>query len=118
MIPLNRRRIAVAFPAISGLAVAWLAAATPAQAGDVAAGKEKAAYCSACHGMDGLSPRPDAPHLAGQSEIYMRDQLQKYRSGERVHPEMNIVARDLSDQDIDDLTAWYSSIKITAEMPR
>ena len=88
------------------------------QAGDVAAGREKAKACSVCHGMDGLSLRPDAPHIAGQSEIYMRDQLEKYRSQQRIHPEMNIIAGDLSDDDIADLVAYYSGMTVTVEVPR
>jgi len=87
-------------------------------AGDVAAGREKAKACSVCHGMDGLSRRPDAPHIAGQSEIYMRNQLEKYRSQQRIHPEMNIVANDLSDDDISDLVAYYSGMTVTVEIPQ
>ena len=67
--------------------------------------------------MDGLSRRPDAPHIAGQNAFYLREQLVKYRSGQRMHPVMNVVAKTLSDADIDDLVAYYSNIKITVEVP-
>jgi cytochrome c553 len=88
-----------------------------AQAGDPAAGRTLARACSACHGLDGLSRRPDAPNIAGQIDIYMIDQLKKYRSGARKHPVMNVVAKGLSDQAIADLTTYYASIKVTVEVP-
>ena len=100
--------IAAAFMAVSGSSV---------RAGDPAAGRDLAHACSACHGLDGLSRRPDAPHIAGQIDIYMIDQLKKYRAGTRKHPVMNIIAEGLSDQDIADLTAYYASIKVTVEVP-
>lgn len=82
------------------------------------AGNKKAAMCAACHGKDGLSRRPDVPHIAGQSEIYLQAQLRRFRSGERVHPEMNVIAKNLTDEDIDDLVAWYSSIKLEVKLPQ
>lgn len=99
------------------LAVAILAAAVPAQAGDAAAGKVKAGQCKTCHGIDGIAKIPIAPHIAGESEIYLETQLKAFRSGKRVHEIMSLVAKNLSDEDITDLSAWYSSIKITAQMP-
>ncbi len=100
------------------MGVAALAAANSAQAGgDPAAGREKAKACRTCHGMDGLSRVPDVPHIAGQIDFYLHEQLVRYRSGKRVHPVMNVVAKTLSDADIDDLAAYYSSIKITVEVP-
>ena len=89
-----------------------------AAAGSLDAGMKKTAQCVACHGRDGLSRRPDVPHIAGQSEIYMRAQLKQFRSGERRHPEMNIIAKNLSDTDIEDLVAWYSSIVIEVKPPQ
>ena len=82
---------------------------------DPAAGREKATPCRPCHGLDGVSRRADAPHISGQVELYLRDQLRKYRSGERPHPVMAIVTRDLSDTDIEDLAAFYSSIRVSVE---
>jgi len=97
------------------LGISW--SASGAWAGDRTAGRDKAAACQACHGLDGLSRRPDAPHISGQSAIYLRAQLRAYRSGKRTHEVMSVVARDLTDADIDDLTAHYSSIKVTVEVP-
>jgi cytochrome c553 len=91
--------------------------AAPGIAADAAAGKQKAQMCAVCHGLDGLAKIPDAPHLAGESPIYLTRQLQAFRSGERKHEQMSIIAQGLSDEDIADLAAWYSSVKVTAEMP-
>jgi cytochrome c553 len=82
---------------------------------DPAAGRQKATPCRPCHGLDGLSRRPDAPNIAGQVEMYLRDQLRKYRSGERPHPVMSVVTRGLSDSDIEDLAAFYAGIRIHVE---
>ncbi len=71
-----------------------------------------------CHGLDGLAKNPDAPNLAGDSANYIRKQLDAYKSGERKDPQMTIMAKDLSDDDIADLAAWYSSLKVTVEMPK
>ncbi len=96
------------------LAIGWPGGA---DAGDPAAGRHKAAACRTCHGLDGLSRQPDAPHIAGQVAVYLRDQLAKYRSGERAHPVMEVIAKQLSDTDIEDLAAYYASIKLSVEMP-
>ena len=98
-------------------AVTLVLLATLASAGEPGAGRAKAASCAVCHGKDGIATRPDAPHIAGQNDLYLRGQLEAYRSGQRAHPVMNVVARALSDEDIDDLAAWYSSIKLIVELP-
>jgi cytochrome c553 len=97
------------------LLITLLAAAPAANAGDPAAGRQKATTCRPCHGLDGQSRRPDAPHIAGQVEMYLRDQLRKYRSGERPHPVMSVVTQGLSDSDIDDLAAFYAGIRVRLE---
>lgn len=66
----------------------------------------------ACHGELGLSVAPNAPNLAGQPSIYLADQLRQFRSGKRPSEVMAVIARSLSEQDIDDLSAWYASIEI------
>ncbi|MET0918352.1 MAG: cytochrome c [Burkholderiales bacterium] len=101
---------------------AWLAIgavflAAPIHAGDAASGRQKAASCATCHGAAGLSVLPNAPNLAGQPEIYVVEQLRAYRSGKRANEVMAVVARPLSDRDIDDLAAWYGSIRIEAKPP-
>lgn len=92
--------------------------ATEARAVDLAAAKAKARLCAACHGLDGLSKVADAPNLAGNGELYLTRQLKAFRSGERKHPQMSVIAAGLSDEDIGLVTAWYSAIKVKAELPQ
>lgn len=84
-----------------------------ALARDPVAGKVKAGMCATCHGALGVSQLPNAPHLAGQPAIYVAEQLKAYRSGKRANEVMSVIAKPLSDQDIDDLAAWYASIQIS-----
>jgi cytochrome c553 len=77
--------------------------------GDPAAGKDKSQVCQACHGLDGKSIAPNYPNLAGQHESYLVKALADYRAGRRTNPVMAPMAANLSDQDIEDLAAWYSS---------
>lgn len=81
-------------------------------AGDAKAGRAKAQMCQACHGSDGLSTVPDAPNIAGQVEGYLAAQLRAFKSGARKNEAMTLVASGLSDQDIDNLAAWFSSIEV------
>jgi cytochrome c553 len=79
--------------------------------GDAASGQEKAKVCEACHGADGMSIAPIYPKLAGQHEDYMVKALADYRAGRRTNPIMGPMAANLSDQDIEDLAAWYASLE-------
>lgn len=99
-----------------GLAAVALQA-SPATAADAAAGRQKARQCQTCHGLDGIAKIPIAPHLAGESQIYLQTQLKAFRSGKREHEMMSVVAKNLSDEDIADLAAWYASIEIKATIP-
>lgn len=99
------------------LALAGLAA-TDARAADARTGLQKAGKCRVCHGIDGLGKMPDVPHIGGESTIYLTKQLKAFRSGERVHPVMSIIAKGLSDDDIGDLAAYYAAIKVTTEPPK
>ena len=100
------------------VAVLLLATAVPSAAGDVAAGRRKALACQACHGLDGLSKLPDAPHLAGQPERYLVKSLDEYRKGVRKNELMTLVVKDLSDQDIADLASYYSAIEVSSQPPK
>lgn len=93
---------------------AWLAA-VPAAGADREAGRQKAKMCAACHDELGVSLRPDAPHLSGQVEMYLAAQLRAYRSGERKSEVMKIIAAPLSDEDIDDLAAWFAGVRVVVE---
>lgn len=90
------------------------AAPAPALAGggDAAAGEVKAANgCVACHGRKGVSTNPLWPNLAGQHAFYLAKQLREFRSGKRKDPVMNPLSAPLSDEDIEDLAAYYESLK-------
>ena len=78
-------------------------------AGDAIEGKNKSATCHACHGATGVSTQPIYPNLAGQQQDYMSKVLRDYRSGSRVNAIMNGFAAALSDEDIEDISAWYAS---------
>jgi cytochrome c553 len=93
--------------------------ATAASAQDIAAGKKTAAgTCAVCHGQDGLAKVPDAPNLAGNNAVYLAKQLNAFKSGERKHEQMSIIAESLSDADIANLAAWFSAIKVTVTLPQ
>lgn len=98
---------------IVSLAVASAALA----AGDAKAGRKKAQQCQACHGIDGVSRLPDAPNLAGQNEVYLVKSLHDYRMGARKNEVMSVMAPTLSNQDVLDLAAWYSSIPVEVKLP-
>jgi len=88
---------------------AGTAAAGPFTTGKVASGEAKAALCSACHGPQGNSVNPEWPRLAGQSAVYVAEQLKLFRSGVRDNPTMKPLASALSDQDISDLAVYYEA---------
>jgi cytochrome c553 len=102
-----------------GIAAAMVAAVfvpTTANAeGDAKAGRKKALLCQACHGLDGVAKLPDSPNLAGQNPVYLVKALKDFRGGIRKNDLMSLVAPQLTDADIDNLAAYYSSIKITVE---
>lgn len=77
--------------------------------GDAAAGKSKAGVCAACHGPDGNSAGAQFPKLAGQNASYIATQLANFKTGKRQNPIMQPQAQKLSDQDMQDLAAYFSS---------
>lgn len=84
-------------------------ASVPFTTGKVASGEAKAALCTACHGPNGNSVNPEWPRLAGQSAVYIAEQLKLFRSGARNNPIMKPLAATLSDQDINDLAVYYEA---------
>ena len=102
---MNRKLIALIASGLYALALT-----APASAGgDAQAGRSKSAPCHACHGETGHGSGPIYPKLAGQYQSYLAKALQDYRDGTRDNLVMSPFAASLSDQDIDDLAAWFSS---------
>jgi cytochrome c553 len=77
--------------------------------GKAADGATKSAACAACHGPNGNSANPEWPRLAGQSAVYIVEQLRLFRSGVRNNPVMKPLASSLSNQDMDDLAVYYEA---------
>jgi len=78
-------------------------------AGDASSGQTKSATCVACHGPDGNSPNPIWPKLAGQHPEYILKQLGEFKAGVRKNDLMSPMAAPLSEQDMQDLAAYFSS---------
>jgi cytochrome c553 len=81
-------------------------------AGDPAKGKTLSQTCAACHSVDGNSINPIWPKLAGQHTQYLVKQIQDFKDGKRVNAQMAPMVASLSEQDIADLSAYFSSQKI------
>lgn len=95
---------------IIGLGIASLSIASSVIAGDAAKGKAKASSCAACHGGNGISQIPMYPNLAGQKQQYLILQLKAFRDGNRQNMVMAPMAKGLSDEDIEDLAAYFSGL--------
>jgi cytochrome c553 len=74
--------------------------------------------CQNCHGENGVAVLPGAANLSGQQKEYLRTQLRAFRSGSRQDPQMTIVAKTLTDADIEALAEWYSAIRVSVEAPK
>jgi len=94
----------------ASIATLLLVIANASLAGDVAAGKSRAASCSGCHGAEGISANPLWPNLAGQKKAYLLKQLKSFRDGTRSDPMMTPMAKPLSDADIENLAAYFASL--------
>ncbi|TIH10643.1 cytochrome c [Pseudomonas leptonychotis] len=82
-------------------------------AGNAEAGQGKVVVCGACHGADGNSAAPNFPKLAGQGERYLLKQLNDIKSGARPVVEMTGLLDNLSDQDLEDMSAYFASQKMS-----
>jgi cytochrome c553 len=96
---------------LMSVAVFMTNAAAAAADGDINAGKKKSSACVVCHGSAGVGTMPDFPNLRGQKALYLAAQLTAFREGTRSNENMGIVVKSLSDQDIEDLAAYYESLK-------
>jgi cytochrome c553 len=94
-----------------GLALLTIGIAPVARGADAGAGKTLAQRtCIACHGLNGIGITDQYPDLAGQKAAYMVVQLKAFRDGSRNNPIMSPMAKPLSDADIDNVAAYYSSL--------
>lgn len=84
----------------------WVA---PVLAADIAAGEQKSANCMGCHGPKGKSSSAQWPNIAAQQSAYIVNQLNAFKTGTRENPMMQAMAANLSDDDINNLAAYYSS---------
>jgi cytochrome c553 len=101
---------------LGGLALAGETLAQDLAPGDPEAGKALVGQCRTCHGLDGMSRIPQAPHIAGQPQAYLAAQLQAFHDGVRQQEMMSIVSQGLTARQIADLSAWYASQKATATL--
>ena len=107
--PIMRHRSAS--NAVYGIAVALLAlACVPAHSADVAAGKEKAELCVACHGEAGISQTDNIPSLAGQPDQFIQWQLVFFRAGARKNEQMQPIVEQINNDDIRNLGAYFASL--------
>jgi cytochrome c553 len=97
-------RAMLVFSAACGLFLGQLAFAE----GSAEKGQAKSTPCAACHGADGNSVNPEWPSLASQHPQYINKQLHAFKSGARQNPLMTPMAQPLSDEDIEDLAAYFS----------
>ncbi len=95
-----------------GICLGLVLVSSSMAAGNTEQGRKKAQACVVCHGPLGIASSPGVPHLAGQPAVYLMEQLKNYRSGKRQNPVMAVMAKPLSDEDIQDIALWYSSQEI------
>lgn len=94
----------------TALASTAIQAATTLKPGDPKAGEAKAnTICMACHGPQGNSIVPTWPKLAGQHAEYIQKQLMDFKAGNRVNVQMTPMAKPLTDQEVLDVAAYFSS---------
>jgi len=96
------------------LSIIFMGAISLSQAaGNARAGKTKTTSCAGCHGDDGNSIAPMFPKLAGQHASYLAKQLNDFKNHSRTDQSMEAMAATLSDQDIENIAAFYATQKIT-----
>ena len=80
-------------------------------AADREAGKQLVeTRCSFCHGMNGISSSPLIPNHRGQQPLYFVKQLKAFKDGSRKDPMMTVQAANLTEQDMENVAAYYSSL--------
>jgi cytochrome c553 len=96
--------------ALAGMLSVALTSGSVAYAADIAAGKEKAALCAACHGEAGISQTENVPSLAGQQDQFIQWQLVFFRSGARKNEQMQPIVEQIDNNDIRNLGAYFASL--------
>lgn len=99
---------------LSTLAIALSA---PAMAGDPVAGQQKAGACIICHGTTGYPGIFYTYQLAGRNADKLTVKTNKYRTGKILHPIMNLAVMPLTDKDVEDISAFYQSLKQPVMIP-
>jgi cytochrome c553 len=105
----DRKVLAMRIAFVGMLSVAILCGSL-ARAADLAAGKEKAGLCSACHGESGISQTENIPSLAGQPDQFIQWQLVFFRSGARKNEQMQPIVEQIDNDDIRNLGAYFASL--------
>jgi cytochrome c553 len=103
------------------IGVISLLASTPLQSAEQALPKYPPSYslCVACHGIDGNSIKPHYPILAAQHKSYLYNQLINFKDGKRLNPEMSVIAANLSLDDIDKLSNYFSKVaRVNEDLPK
>ncbi len=95
---------------LGGALLAFMVCGSSAHAADVAAGKQKAEICAGCHGDNGISQMENIPSLAGQLDQFIQWQLVYFRAGSRKNEQMQPVVEQISNEDIRNLGAYFSSL--------
>jgi cytochrome c553 len=95
---------------VGTMLAAAIACGSLAHAADVAAGKQKAELCIACHGEGGISQTENAPSLAAQPDLFIQWQLVYFRAGTRKNEQMQPIVEQLNNEDIRNLGAYFASL--------
>ena len=103
---MRRQFISSAISTVALFALAFL----PASAADVAAGKARAQVCAGCHGENGISQIENIPSLAGQPDQFLQWQLVFFRAGSRKNEQMQPIVEEITNEDIRNLGAYFSSL--------
>ena len=99
----------IRIPLLLALTVGGITLDGTAAAGDAVAGQARSSTCAGCHGMNGVSNNGMYPNLAGQKEACLVKAINAYRSGDRTDPTMKAMTGTLTDADVENLAAFFSS---------
>jgi cytochrome c553 len=99
------------------IGITALVLSAPGMSSDVKAGASVAQSCTMCHGEKGLSSMAGTPSIAGQPEMYLAAQLRDFRDGKRHNEVMSLMAKPLSDADIDNVSAYFAQFEIQLKKP-